>query len=146
MSTTAAKACVSINSVMAYKNPQLVQRLCDKEHMSGEDAAALFEDLKRFLYLCGTSKVIFGPSDKIDLAWHHFLLFTREYQRFCRAYFGKFIHHNPVEAGKRPKGVSVIQQTLDAAHHQFGELSENWTYPKAANCVSCSTPSTNCQD
>jgi hypothetical protein len=31
----------------------------------------------------------------IDMMWHTFLLFTRDYARFCRTYFGFFVHHQP---------------------------------------------------
>lgn len=68
---------------------------------------------------------------------------------------GFFIHHNPVESGRRPRlseGTSVIKGTLDAAHEAFGYLSANWKFPGVSalcsgyNCAKCSTPSTNCDN
>ena len=35
------------------------------------------------------------PSVVADSLWHEFILYTREYQRFCRRAFGGFLHHTP---------------------------------------------------
>jgi hypothetical protein len=47
------------------------------------------------------------PSQVVDDAWHEFILFTRHYDKFCRAAFGRFLHHTPAEAM-----VSATQATL----------------------------------
>src|SRR6185436_10599288 len=146
---------VPLNRLMSYRFEPLIARLVEKKALARKKAEDLYTDLLRFLFLCGTVGKTLAPSERIDLAWHEFLLFTREYQRFCRLMFGFFIHHNPVEAGKRPKpgsGKSVIKDTLEAAHAVFGDLSVNWSFPRVAanclggnyNCARCSTPSTSC--
>ncbi len=151
----ARSAKTPLNKVMAYRFEPLIERLVEKKGMSLTEATALYEDTLRFLYLCGTTPRALAPSERIDLAWHEFLLFTREYQNFCRRMFGFFIHHNPRESGKRPKpdgASSVIKDTISAAKVTFGDLSANWDFPKPANftcnynCVNCSTPSTSCDD
>ena len=38
------------------------------------------------------------PSQVVDDAWHTFILFTRNYELFCRKAFGRFLHHTPAEA------------------------------------------------
>jgi hypothetical protein len=35
------------------------------------------------------------PSQVVDDLWHEFILFTRDYQSFCRTAFGEFLHHTP---------------------------------------------------
>jgi hypothetical protein len=41
------------------------------------------------------------PSQVVDDLWHEFILFTRDYQAFCQAAFGNFLHHTPaVKMGK----------------------------------------------
>jgi hypothetical protein len=35
------------------------------------------------------------PSQVVDDLWHEFILFTRDYQVFCRTAFGNFLHHTP---------------------------------------------------
>lgn len=38
------------------------------------------------------------PSRAVDEAWHEFILFTRQYDQYCRRVFGRFLHHVPAEA------------------------------------------------
>ena len=67
--------------------------------MSENEANAVsFDDTLKFLYLCGTSEESFEMTEKIDVVWHHFILFTAAYADFCDKFFGKFIHHIPAEA------------------------------------------------
>ena len=42
------------------------------------------------------------PSQAVDVAWHEFILFTREYDAFCRASLGRYLHHVPAEAMRTP--------------------------------------------
>jgi hypothetical protein len=42
------------------------------------------------------------PSQAVDDAWHEFILFTRNYQAFCRQALGRFLHHVPAEAMASP--------------------------------------------
>ena len=35
------------------------------------------------------------PSQVVDDLWHEFILFTRDYKKFCDEAFGKFLHHTP---------------------------------------------------
>ncbi len=38
------------------------------------------------------------PSQIVDVAWHEFILFTKEYEKFSENAFGRFLHHTPTEA------------------------------------------------
>jgi len=46
------------------------------------------------------------PSQAVDDAWHEFILFTRQYNKFCRHAFGRFLHHTPAEAMSTPTEAS----------------------------------------
>ena len=46
-------------------------------------------------YLSGGRKFVSMPSQVVDDLWHEFILYTREYQQFCRQAFGGFLHHTP---------------------------------------------------
>ncbi len=135
-----------LSAVLSYENEGLIERLQQKESLSEEDSHALFSDLKKFLFLCGTKegRFPFGPPEKIDSAWHHFILFTKDYARFCHEFFGHFIHHNPVTSFNRPTETGIAQHTLERAQELFGSLSKNWVYEKgdSSDCQ----PSTNCQE
>jgi hypothetical protein len=42
------------------------------------------------------------PSQVVDVAWHEFILFTREYEKFSKKAIGGFLHHTPTEAMRTP--------------------------------------------
>jgi hypothetical protein len=35
------------------------------------------------------------PSQVVDDLWHEFILYTKNYDHFCRRAFGRFLHHSP---------------------------------------------------
>jgi len=142
---------IDLNQVMAYQHPNLVIRLQDKLNVSQPQAVELFDDLKRFLYLCATHKERLGPTDSIDEAWHNFILFTRDYRVFCNRFLGKFVEHVPLTPQQRSvKDGSTKRTTSMIARQVFGDtLSANWRYgtSQGGSCVSdCSrcSGSTNC--
>jgi hypothetical protein len=66
-----------------------------------EETDTVVRDLKRFLSLNllvppeARDYDCFVPSFKIDLAWHEFILHTRDYVSFCDAVVGRYVHHEP---------------------------------------------------
>ena len=52
-------------------------------------------------YLMSGEKFVSMPSQVVDDLWHEFILYTREYQEFCTAAFGRFMHHTPAVAMSR---------------------------------------------
>lgn len=139
---------VSLNAIMSYRHDGLVERLEDKMNLTHQAAEELFEDLKRFLYLCASTDEPLAPSEMIDEAWHNFILFTKDYGTFCKRYAGRFIHHFPkTRAQKLTNDGTIIRRTLLAATTAFGQsLSGFWNYQKGGTeCDECSG-STNCQN
>ena len=138
---------VLLESVMSYQHLALVARLQDKLNLPKELALELFEDMKRFLFLCGVSEEPLAPPEFIDEAWHNFILFTKDYAKFCQEKFGKFIHHLPVgPEDVASRDGSLIRRTHTLAHKVFvGEnLSTNWSYGSGEKCsgsTNCQTPS-----
>ena len=51
-------------------------------------------------------RMVAMPSQAVDDAWHEFILFTRQYDKFCRHAFGRFLHHTPAEAMSTPTQAS----------------------------------------
>jgi len=60
----------------------------------------VFEALRQWFMVCGHAnrQFVSMPSQVVDDAWHAFILFTRNYELFCRKAFGRFLHHTPAEA------------------------------------------------
>lgn len=142
-----------LERVMGYENSAVVHRYMDKLGLNEKEAVLLFEDTKRFLYLCGSKQrgdFTLAPPETVDAGWHEFLLFTEDYQSFCRLFFGRFIHHRP-RRPEDPKGDGhLIKSTRELAIATFGDLSENWRLTaENADCnddCGCGPLSTNCQD
>src|ERR1700733_11757711 len=127
----------SKEQVLAYEVPDLVDRIQTEMNLPEDQPEALFRDMLRFLYICGTNQSKrhpFYPPVHIDEAWHAFLLFTREYEAFCRYHFGVFLHHSPVTPSNRSQHKHTPKNLVfPLARKTFGELSKNWTI-EAADC------------
>ena len=85
--------------IRTYKwPPGLLQKL--SEHHPGlarKDAALVSRGLRQFFiaHLMSGKRFVSMPSRLADELWHEFILYTREYNRFCRRAFGTFLHHTP---------------------------------------------------
>jgi hypothetical protein len=81
--------------------PGLLQKL--NEHypaLDRKDSALVASGLRQFFiaYLTSGKRFVSMPSRIADDLWHEFILYTRDYQRFCRRAFGTFMHHTPAMA------------------------------------------------
>lgn len=92
--------------------------LCDK-HQKDVTAQPYNEELK---FSC----VIHTEMKEIDDMWHTFLLFTRDYEKFCKKYFTYFFHHTPnFEKGEISKTVYETELTcyFSYIYDNLGEAS-----------------------
>ena len=78
--------------------PGLLKRL-EKHHPGFErkDSALVSRGLRQYFlaYLMSGRRYVSMPSQVADDLWHEFILYTREYDAFCRRAFGGFLHHTP---------------------------------------------------
>lgn len=131
----------TLEQIEAYQLPALVDRLEKKLNLTRAAAQQLFEDTKKFLYLAALHVEPVAPSAEIDEGWHAFILFTREYEQFCKQYFGFFVHHAPTVSGHTTRALHARL----LAEQIFGDnLSSNWGVI-AADCKDDCTPTTNCE-
>jgi hypothetical protein len=79
----------------AYSNEAVIQRIQDDAGVDRETARAWFGEMLLFLDLVADSKDFISPPGPVDVAWHAFILHTRDYEAYCRERFGKVIHHEP---------------------------------------------------
>ncbi len=79
---------------LAARRPEL------SEAQRGEVFAALVD----YFQICRQAgrRMVAMPSQAVDDAWHEFILFTRQYDKFCTSAFGRFLHHTPAEAMSTP--------------------------------------------
>lgn len=81
--------------------PGLLDKL-KKHHpdLGPGDLELISHGLRQFFraYLGSGSRYVAMPSQVADDLWHEFILYTRDYQAFCRRAFGGFLHHTPAAA------------------------------------------------
>ncbi|MDR3605948.1 MAG: hypothetical protein P4M08_01050 [Oligoflexia bacterium] len=103
-----------LSEVLSYQNDELVHRFAEDFKLSFSDAQEIFLETKRWLWLCARQRdaiqkkqpvpafiPLLSEAYVIDLMWHTFLLFTKDYAEFCDRYFGFFIHHTPQTRAER---------------------------------------------
>jgi hypothetical protein len=62
-------------------------------------------------HLLSGRKFVSMPSQVTDDLWHEFILYTRNYNEFCRRAFGRFMHHTPaVVLGRERQGNAGLRR------------------------------------
>lgn len=82
-------------SVPAYSNEAVLQRIERDAGVDRDTARRWFNEMLVFLDLVADSKDFISPPGPVDVAWHAFILHTRDYEAYCRERFGRVIHHEP---------------------------------------------------
>jgi len=96
-----------------YRFPSSVANIVTETypHLTEPQVGSVLKGLREFFHICREAGpvMIAMPSQVVDVAWHEFILSTRDYQEFCQKAFGRFLHHTPAEAmqqtGKGPDGI-----------------------------------------
>ncbi len=57
----------------------------------------IFNETIGFLKFCSLGVGSFGPSPLVDIGWHTFMLYSRDYTDFCEDLCGTYIHHEPTD-------------------------------------------------
>ena len=131
--------------MLEYQRPALVNKLQADLGLTPAEAEILFTDVKRFIALAATTTRPLTPTVALDRAWHAFILDTRAYAEFCKAYCGRFVHHTPDDPFGPARDRSTVTQTLVLARSVFGTLSTNWECTESAECTRCANCQSPCQ-
>lgn len=112
-------------SVLDYTNEDVLDRFTKSFAIEEEEAVDIFNETKKFLCICNLPGV-FIPDDLliIDEMWHNFILFTKEYNRFCLQYFGHFLHHLPASKKEKGEAYRFQQEDQEKAKKQFRQKME----------------------
>lgn len=98
-------------------------------------------ELRRFLSLTLLVKKpkydAFVPAQKVDFAWHEFILRTRQYREFCEGLIGAFVDHNPAEsrsAGRAAAAGELFYYTKQCLQQVYGPTPPYiWGIPNACD-------------
>ncbi|MER5621974.1 hypothetical protein ABT061_13125 [Streptosporangium sp. NPDC002544] len=113
----------------------LTDRIAREEDIPTEDAACVMEQALAFLVACALNPdARLSPSKQVDIGWHAFLAYTREYQDFCTRVASRFIHHAPADTTSHP--VTTIGTTVEAMRAaSLPVVPELWI--PASECSQC---------
>lgn len=85
--------------IRTYKFPRGLLSKLEQHHpgFTRKESALVSRGLRQFFiaYLMSGKEFVSMPSVVVDDLWHEFILYTRDYQDFCRRAFGGFLHHSP---------------------------------------------------
>jgi hypothetical protein len=76
----------------------LLEKLAaQRPELEAKDRQLVARALRQFFiaHLTSGRKFVSMPSQVVDELWHEFILYTRQYERFCQKAFGRFLHHTP---------------------------------------------------
>lgn len=88
-----------VNYITGYRfSADLYHKIhLSQPHLTFPQIDQLLKGLKTYflLNLIPHERALGMPSKMIDVAWHEFILFTREYREFCDMAFDRFFDHTP---------------------------------------------------
>lgn len=121
---------------------RLVNRVIHDHNLDEGTAAAIVDGALGFLRLCADHPDRqFVPSEQIDLGWHTFLLYTREYHAFCERLAGRFIHHAPDDDLSAVDEELRAVQTVDFMSEQGIPFDEQlWQVNARCSPTNCRCP------
>lgn len=90
--------------IITFKFPDSIKHRVNAKypHLSDKQLDLVFDSLRSFFLISfkAKRKPVAMPSQVVDVAWHEFILFTKQYETFCKKSMGRFLHHTPTEAMK----------------------------------------------
>lgn len=120
--TTADPPIGSLERALQYRNDEVVHKFLERFDMTFEEAAELFEETKKWLWLespgAGKRLVVTHEMSILDEMWHTFILFTPDYADYCNNYLGRFVHHVPTTKTEK----DAYAADPDAARARMHEL------------------------
>ena len=76
---------------------RITKRLAQRKCIAIDVATFYKDQFLRFFALTSHLGVSLAPSTGIDLFWHEFILYTKQYHDFCDRTCGYFFHHEPFD-------------------------------------------------
>ena len=123
-----------LEEVLLYKHENLIGRFCDDHGVSQEDAFEIFTETLKWLWLCAhqtneylekrtpiVAVPLLSEVFAVDLMWHQFILFTKDYADFCQDQFGFFIHHVPQTRADKKRWEEDLRKDPVAARRRREE-------------------------
>lgn len=95
-STAVEQSRILFDQISQFDFGKVTDRYIKDGKVSPQVAAETLLELKRWFTLCALHpEKTYATGGKVDEMWHTFILFTKDYARFCHDITGAFIHHVP---------------------------------------------------
>src|ERR1700741_1564586 len=108
---------------------RLVNRIIIQHDVDRPYAERIMDQTFIFLRICAEAPgTPYAPSPIVDIGWHTFILYTREYAQFCQRLAGRFIHHSPTDDGDN-EGSATIADTVAALKAHGVSVDESLWFP-----------------
>jgi hypothetical protein len=130
---TAERANSVVERVLSYDLDEIVEHYADSYGLPLDVARTHERELKRYLALRALDPDgVYGMAGVVDKLWHAFILFTKDYERFCNEAVGFFVHHVPRTKSQGLEGSPYedYARTLAAYERVFGEPAPRETWPR----------------
>ncbi len=98
----------------SFPNGLLEKLAVQQPSLESKDRQLVARALRQFFiaHLSSGRKFVSMPSQVVDELWHEFILYTHQYDRFCKQAFGQFLHHTPAVAlGTQRQNNAGIRRT-----------------------------------
>lgn len=93
-------------------------------HLTPLQIDYLLKGLKTYflLNLLPRERALGMPSKMVDVAWHEFILFTKEYREFCRLAFGGFFDHLPNKRCSKQENAALDLQMTRSVYDRLAGI------------------------
>lgn len=120
-----------IQLIWDYDFSFIKERIEESNALSKDKIDEAITEYKKFMTVLRLKYGQIAMSSPIvDEIWHTHILFTRNYQDFCKSVFGEFIHHEPV-AGKdkttEQKPSKRLENFFNSYQEVFGQPPAIWS-------------------
>lgn len=120
-----------VERVLSYDLDEIVAHYADSYGLTPETAHTHERELKRYLALRALDPDgVYGMAGVVDKLWHAFILFTKDYARFCSEAVGFFVHHVPRTKGSVGSPYEAYARTLATYERVFEEPAPREIWPR----------------
>lgn len=104
---------ILFDRISTFDFGKVVQKYATEHKVSSDTANEILLELKRWLTLCILHpENAYATGGAVDEMWHTFILFTKDYARFCQDIAGVFIHHSPELESDDPEEQKISAEKM----------------------------------
>ncbi|MGU7773922.1 hypothetical protein ACV229_27555 [Burkholderia sp. MR1-5-21] len=114
-----------------YEHEGVIGKFRDEWDVEEAEALDIFSEMKKFLFVSEYAQKqcvefeIDEPILMIDKMWHHFILFTNDYEKFCNRFFGKMLHHIPFCSAHLTQKIQILSRNgITLNDHKLDRLEK----------------------